>query len=211
MKIKTPRCPKPLTIIVPVYNDVKNVTRFLAELKPYSEDVHLLIANASTIPEVSAEILRYPEFACDISVASNKYWSGTINAGLNYYLLNLPPSPRIAICNVDVRVEWASVLALLPSIERNNVVVPLVYSGSVCGSSGVRVRSWPLALTVHPFAGFQVDQVPFGRREKVDFAPTRCVVIPNSGIYRAGPILESRLPHYAADYEYTNRLRRSGL
>ena len=45
----------------------------------------------------------------------------------------------------------------------------------------------------------------------MDFMPTRCTLIPFTAVRMTGLIAEHDLPHYAGDYEYTNRLRLLGF
>lgn len=77
-------------------------------------------------------------------------------------------------------------------------------------SSGVKVVSWFLTLNRHPLAGLPAASLPEGALIPVDFLPARCTLIPYAAVAEAGLVAERELPHYCADYEYTNRLRKLG-
>jgi GT2 family glycosyltransferase len=67
-----------------------------------------------------------------------------------------------------------------------------------------------LTINRHPLAGSLPEDLPADALIPVDFLPTRCTLIPYAAVQKAGLVAESSLPHYGADNEYTDRLRKLG-
>jgi hypothetical protein len=77
-------------------------------------------------------------------------------------------------------------------------------------SSAVVVRSWALSLNRHLGEGQELGELPIDACLEATYLPTRFLLVPVKALREGHFPAEAQLPHYCADYEYTNRLRRAG-
>jgi GT2 family glycosyltransferase len=77
-------------------------------------------------------------------------------------------------------------------------------------SSGVIMKSWFLTKTFHPLAGMDIKDIAVYQSIEVDYLPGRCFIFPAAQLLKVGLIDAQNLPHYHADYEFSNRLKKNG-
>lgn len=201
--------------VAPTFREPKAVGRLLAcfEVVSYPE-YELLLVNAAPGDETSALVLSQQQRvrARELQGRPDLFWSGSQNIALGVVLAEARDTDLLLLLNVDVTFQ-SDVISQLVGIYRTRPRTQLGAVACTAGivmSSGVKVRSWALAQNTHPLAGRKASAIPAGYCEPMDFLPTRCVLFPVEAVRKAGLINERRLPHYGADYEFTNRLRRHG-
>lgn len=202
-------------VVVPTFRETKAV----AQLRDCFRTVEyanweVVIVNSNPGDTTSALLAadsmegRFRELSGDPSL----YWTGTVNIGLEWVKDRTEESDLVMLMNVDVSFSEDIISKLVQeTIQHPHCQLgALAYGGRKAISSGVQVRSWLFARNFHPLAGWDLSEIPATHREEVDFMPTRCVIFPAQALKEVGLPAARQLPHYCADYEYTNRLRKHG-
>lgn len=201
--------------VVPTFKEADQIKRFTDSV--FLQDVdslEVLVCNGNPGDETSALISREKRLCIrELQGNPSLYWSGLTNLGLNYCLKNGSLEDYVIIANADSEFKENCFSNLLKEMARrpSSQIAALALHGSKVLSSGVKVRSWFWALNKHPFRGMDVKDVKQEGVEAVDFLPTRCVMLPLKALHTGGIANEIHLPHYGADWELTNRLRKCGF
>ncbi len=121
----------------------------------------------------------------------------------------------IILCNIDIEFKKLTLNNLVKAnnlLSRKAIIGALGISKDKVYCSGVQVKSWAFPIkNVHPYEGMNPIDVNNMPNISVDFLPCRCVFIPRSVNLSIDAISEKKLPHYHADYEFTNRLKKKGF
>lgn len=202
-------------IVAPTYREPHAVGALLRSLEqvsyPYWE---LRLANANVGDETSRLVASHPlvRRVREIAVPADRYWSGTVNAALRTVVEEGCENDQVLLINSDTAFRH-DVVGELASIAVSNapaIVGAVAQVGGIVISSGIQVRSWAFAWNRHPFVGVDATALMKMPPVAVDFFPGRCVMFPVGALRKVGLVDEDALPHYAADYEFTNRLRCAG-
>ena len=207
--------PARVYLLAPTFREPGPVAKLLRALSGTEyQGWTLLLVNCSPGDETSALVRT-----CDLGPRVRElaghpglFWSGAQNVGLRVVLQEAGENDLVVLINVDIDFGpqfLGSLLALHQEHPRAQLGA-LSCHGNRVVSSGVQVRSWMLALTRHPYSGWDASRVPGTGVVPVDLLPTRCVLFPVAAVRAAGLIREKWLPHYGADYEFTRRLGRAG-
>lgn len=205
----------PLTfVIVPTFNERRQVERLLNCFARFdNRNLVILIANGKPGDDTS----RYLEELhngriLELHGHPSLFWSGLVNLGLRHVLQSQGEKEFVIIMNADVEFDQ-DIVTLLTAKARlmpNCQLAAVTVGDRLVLSSGVKVVSWALTLNRHPLAGELLGNLPADELIPVDFLPTRCTLIPYAAVAKVGLVADRELPHYTADYEYTNRLRKLG-
>jgi GT2 family glycosyltransferase len=204
-------------LVVPTFNEPEKVKCFLNSIEYVNfPNLEIVIINANP-GDMTTTILKNYKSQSLFSIVevlgeSNEYWSASINRGLKYVMGKLSEIDFIIIANIDIEFKsdivtklYKRALAKFPC-----QISALGISNGFIISSGVKVKSWLLTLNKHILAGKpfvsidNVDVIP------VDYVPGRCFIFPAKYLKLVGLINEKDLPHYHADYEFSNRLSQGG-
>jgi len=202
-------------VIVPTFREPAQIARLVSSFSSVRhEELRILIANGNPGDETSRYLARAADSrVIELAGHSGLFWSGLINLGLRHVLQDSDGAEFVILMNADVVWDGDVITALIAKARqtpRAQLAAVTVGDQRVV-SSGVRVLSWSLTLNRHPLAGSSPDDLPADALVPVDFLPTRCTLIPFSAVVRAGLVAEWELPHYGADNEYTNRVRKLGF
>lgn len=208
-----------LFVVVPTFRELNLVRSFLVSWKAVrSLPLTLIVCNARPGDESSAHIREisktYPHRIIEVEGHSDLYWSGLVELGLKRVLDISRADDLCLVTNIDITFQGDPVLPMLKANKANpksQIAALAIGSGNRLLSSGVCVRSWALSINHHPFRGASPEAVPGGSLIDVTYLPTRFVLFPVLAVKEAGFPRTKRLPHYCADFEYTNRLRRYGF
>jgi GT2 family glycosyltransferase len=207
--------PNPLTfIIVPTFKERRHVERLLdCFAHADNRNVVILIVNGNPGDDTS----RYLEGLhnggiLELQGHPGLFWSGLVNLGLRHVLQSEAEKDYVIIMNADVEFDQdiVTLLAAKARLIPNCQLAAVTVGDRRVVSSGVKVISWILTLNRHPLAGELPEDVPLDALIPVDFLPTRCTLIPYPAVAKAGLVAERELPHYGADNEYSNRIRKLG-
>jgi GT2 family glycosyltransferase len=202
---------------IPTYRESSKVVTYLkscrlVKYRPFK----IVIVNANPGDETS-EIIDREKFLVDYEIIevygkSKEFWSATVNRGLKQALEIANSNDYILISNIDIEFEKDIVSPLVEKLleDEKRQVSALCISKGVAISSGVKVKSWITTSTYHPFSGTEQFQIPKNWLEKVNYLPTRSLLVPVEAIRKNGLIAQHCLPHYGADYEFSRRLAKAG-
>jgi GT2 family glycosyltransferase len=207
--------PAPVTfVVVPTFREKDKVLALLRSFQHVQDlSLRVLIANGNPGDETSAVLREWKDSrVVELSGHPGLFWSGLVNLGLEHAVHPEANQEFVILMNADVEFTYdvISPLVAMARATPNAQLAAVTVSGERVVSSGVRVASWFLTLNRHPLAGSPADSIPQDALIAVDFLPTRCTLIPLAAVRQAGFIAQKDLPHYGADYEYTNRLRKLG-
>lgn len=141
------------------------------------------------------------------------YWTGLVALGLRDVDAAAAEGDFFLLTNIDVRPvgdPLEAILTKVPSPERHQVAIPVTGGEGRVTSSAVVVRSWALSLNRHLGEGQALGDLPVDACLGATYLPTRFLLVPLKALREGHFPAEEQLPHYCADYEYTNRLRRAG-
>jgi GT2 family glycosyltransferase len=202
-------------ICVPTFKEPKKAKLFLESLSNVAYPLlEVIIINANA-PDETSDVLNLRSNSnyeiTELLGSKEEYWSASLNRGLRYVKTKMSANDWVILMNIDVEFSTDVVTELVNCAESfgNCQVGAMAVSNGVAISSGVSVKSWALTLNKHPYAGFELSNLP-GDIFPVDFLPGRCFIFPSRYLVIAGLIDEKSLPHYHADYEFSYRLKRSG-
>jgi GT2 family glycosyltransferase len=200
---------------VPTFREPEKVKLFLESLNFLGYPLlEIIIINANASDETSDLIKCQNKFNFQITELEGRkeeYWSASLNRGLRYVKAKMSDKDWVILINIDVEFSTDIVTELVNCAKTfgDCQVGAMALSNGVAISSGVSVKSWALTLNKHPYAGFELDDIP-QNVVPVDFLPGRCFIFPSKYLGIAGLIDEKNLPHYHADYEFSYRLNKSG-
>ncbi len=205
----------PITfIVVPTFREKDKILALLRSLAQVRGlNLKILIANGNPGDETSIALKELNDKrVLEINGHPGLFWSGLVNLGLQHIISHEKNQEYVILMNADVEFssDMISPLVLKARAMPNTQLSAVSISNLWVVSSGVKVQSWFFTLNRHPLAGLNATDLPDDNVIPVDFLPTRCVLIPFAAVKKAGLIAEEDLPHYGADYEYTNRVRKLG-
>lgn len=207
---------KHVYIIIPTYREFEKAKQILDCIFTHipSEALHVFMVNSNPGDETSAllhqlgKTLPVQEIAanCDI------YWSGAVNLGLRRAMQLGTKNDYVLLMNADVTFHNNIIAGFDATVNgaENIVASALCLHDGNLAENGAQIISFLAAIHFHPFCNKPPDAIPQGFVMEMDFVPTRCFYFPMTVLHRLGVINERRLPHYAADYEFTHRIRRGG-
>ncbi|MBL9157838.1 MAG: hypothetical protein JNJ70_10220 [Verrucomicrobiales bacterium] len=203
-------------VVVPTFRESGLVGPFLESWDGVrSVDLALHVVNGNPDDETSTLL---SEWQGRHSVTEHRghpglFWTGLVALGLREVARVAGEGDFFLITNIDVRPAGdplSAILAQVPSPEGHQVAIPVTGSGGKVSSSAVVVRSWALSLNRHLGEGQTLDEMPRDACLAATYLPTRFLLVPAKALSEGLFPDEVNLPHYCADYEYTNRLRLAG-
>lgn len=203
-------------VVVPTFRESGLVGPFLESWdRVCSVELRLHVVNGNPGDETSTLLAEWQ--GCH-SVTEHRghpdlFWTGLVALGLREVDAAAVEGDFFLLTNIDVRPvgdPFEAILAKVPSPERHQVAIPVVGGAGKVTSSAVVVRSWALSLNRHLGEGQELGELPVDACLEATYLPTRFLLVPVKALREGHFPAESQLPHYCADYEYTNRLRRAG-
>lgn len=203
-------------VVVPTFRESHLAGPFLESWSAIrSVPLQLHVVNGNPGDETSG-LLR--DWAGRIDVTEHAghpglYWTGLVALGLRRVAEIAGEGDAFLLTNIDVRPHGdplASIFAGVSDWERHQVAIPVAWASGRVTSSAVEVRSWALSLNRHLGEGLQLEDLPEKATLPATYLPTRFLLVPVKALHEGILPDETRLPHYCADYEYTNRLRLRG-
>ncbi|MEM9016396.1 MAG: hypothetical protein AAGC68_05235 [Verrucomicrobiota bacterium] len=203
-------------VVAPTFREPELVPQFVEAWADLGRtDVRIRIVNGNPGDETSDWIRDYSgEIEVEeIKGAPELYWSGLTRLGLRRTLEEASDADLFVLTNIDVRIigdPISSILEQFPDLNERQVTIPVVTQEGAVTSTGVEVVSWALSRNHHLWDGWRGEDLPDSETVSLTYLPTRFLCCSVEALGTAGfPNAES-LPHYCADYEFTNRLRLAG-
>lgn len=203
-------------VVVPTFRESDLVPAFLnswAGIVDHEIAIYLVNGNPG---DASSEFVSSWSGRCrvrEIQGSPDLFWTGLVCLGLRAVAETAQDDEAFVLTNIDVKFEGDPVSEMLRragGLGKRQLTLPVVGAGGKVLSTGVQVRSWALSLNRHLYDGIPQAELPVDALIEATYLPTRLVVIPVTALKEGLFPDEERLPHYCADYEYTNRLRSHG-
>ncbi|MAS95544.1 MAG: hypothetical protein CMO55_20275 [Verrucomicrobiales bacterium] len=203
-------------VVVPTFRETDLVSEFLNSWEKVDDRaIRVYVVNGNPGDETSDLIQSWSGKADVQEICGSPvlYWTGLVCLGLRKVAEEASSDDLFVLSNIDVRFDGDPIAALrkrFDSFDGKQVTVPVVGGGGKVLSAGVVVRSWALSRNRHLFDGIAEEELPKSESLGATYLPTRFLVCSVSALKKGLFPAEEALPHYTADYEYTNRLRLSG-
>ncbi len=201
-----------LHIVTPTFREPGHVADLIGDLR--SQDFtgfSLRIVNSAPGDETSALIAGCRDMDIrEVPAAPEIFWTGAVAMGIEDVLREAGKDDMILLLNCDIRLKPDFLRRYLAAASERPGACFCAASarGGRFVSSGAVMVSWPLSLTRHELTG---PRRPVAERfVPVDMLAGRALLFPASLIGEIGNFAADRLPHYAADYEFTARAKAAG-
>ncbi len=203
-------------VVVPTFRESDLVPAFLeswAGLVDHEVEIYLVNGNPG---DDTSQLVSAWSGRCrvrEIQGSPDLFWTGLVCLGLRAAAASAKEDEAFVLTNIDVKFEGDPVSAMLRQaggLRNRQITLPVIGAGGRVLSAGVQVRSWALSLNRHLYDGIPQADLPADELIEVTYLPTRLVLIPAKALLEGHFPDEVHLPHYCADYEYTNRLRLHG-
>jgi GT2 family glycosyltransferase len=198
-------------VVAPTYREPRHLKEFLSSWDHVAyEHCIIVVVNANPGDESSNLLLEKDFRHRTVEIPSNPsvFWTGLVESGLRWVLSRGRDDDIVVVTNIDTSFDSDVLFQYLniPNSERSDAQIGAVIQNSVGGyvSAGVQVESWIIAKNKHVYS------VPRNAFRTVSYLPMRMVFMPVMAVRAGGFPNSHSLPHYGADYEFSNRIRRSG-
>lgn len=180
----------------------------------------MIIVNANPGDQSSKLIAAYAisedvDFkVMEIAGHPSEFWSRTINRGLDYVQNKHDGQDLLYVTNIDVRPTndvIRNCLKVVPEGERFQVSPIFLDETGRAMSSGFRINSYIFAFMEHPFRNNDISQITASGSMRVDCCSTRGLLTTVAALKLAGVPDALSLPHYAADHEWSLRMKKRGF
>jgi GT2 family glycosyltransferase len=216
--VASPQAPVRVAVVIPVFNRKESTLMCLHDLAAQTGVAVTIwvVDDASTDGTPDAVRERFPDVRI-VEGDGNLWWTGGTNAGIRAVLAEPALPDYVLTLNNDTRIAPAYLATLVESARAH----PRTLVGSlavrddapeVIQDGGSRVSWWTAKFTRIARGGSRTEaRSGLGRYQSVDVLSGRGMLIPAEVFSEAGLFDERRLPHYAADYEFSVRARRHGF
>jgi len=201
-----------ISIVIPIFNRFAEIIRLLDQLNAQSyQNFKVIIIDHGTEDFILDKSLY--SFQIEIIKASSDLWfTGAVNRGLEH-ILNTPQTTikYVLIMNDDIIIEDIDFLRKLlnEGNDRKIVSCMAITKDNEIIYAGIKLEKYKLKYKCIG-KGTNIDTLN-SAKISCDVLPTRCTLVPVNVIHQIGFLNEHRLPHYASDYEWTNRAKKKGF
>lgn len=204
-------------VVIPVHNRCAHTVACLRSLavQTYPSVTVVVVDDGSTDDTRRVITEEHPAVVL-LGGDGNLWWTGATNVGVGWALERCRADDYILTLNNDttVRPDYVDTLLALAQATQPSLVGSVALDSrdqETIVDGGPRVR-WPTAEWWSVNQGRSLSQcLAEGTRfVEPSCLPGRGTLIPAQCIRKIGPFNAVRLPHYAADYEFSIRARRAG-
>jgi GT2 family glycosyltransferase len=198
-------------IVIPVFNRIEYTRECLKSLEAQTlQGIRIVVVDDGSTdgtPEVLAE--EFPGVVV-LHGTGNLFWTASINLGIRHaleagadYVLTLNNDTIATPDFMERMMYWADRTpnALLGALDIDHQTGRPYYGGEIF--------NWLLAKST-----YLLNSLPESQRHglhEVSLYPGRGLLIPRNVFEKIGLFDERRLPHYLADYDFTQVARRNGF
>lgn len=194
--------------VVPVFERLSHTLECIAHLKAQTYDnIEIVIVDGGS-RDGSVDALRQTEGITLVADIGEQWWAGATWFGVEHALARGQNDDFVMLLNNDTAFGPEMVDVLVSESRRFSAAVApiaLAADGSVV-NSGVWI-DWP----TYTLTQRMDDPGPPFSTWPVDALEGRGTLVPLSMVRVAGNVAHDRLPHYAADYEFSRRLNQRGF
>jgi GT2 family glycosyltransferase len=200
-------------ICIPVFNRINYTLQCLHSLQKQSyKNFTIIVCDHGSTDGTSLAIQQqFPEVVL-INADSSLWWTGAINCCIRYALDQASSEDTLLTMNNDNEVPEDYLQNLLTNFGKypNSIITSVIHDIKTKEliSRGYR-QNWLLATANE--VDFARDHVPNDPEVvEVTHASGRGTLFPISAFRELGLFDEVKMPHYAADYDFTFRTARAG-
>lgn len=208
---------KSLYIIIPVYNRKYFTRECLLSLRKQTFQNFTTVVIDDGSSDKTTEMIKN-EFSEVVLLNGdgNLWWTGAVNAGVEYVIENATKADYILTLNDDTsfQTNYLETLIVCASKHRRSLI------GSIClknndrmtiEDGGVKIN-WRTAKFKFLEKGNKYNANFYGEStvKPVDVLSGRGTLIPVEAFFEIGLYDFLRLPHYGADYEFSYRAKKNG-
>lgn len=200
-----------LYIVIPVHNRKPFTFDCLVSLQQQTEKNFQVVVVDDGSNDGTSDMIetQFPEVIL-LKGDGNLWWSGATNLGIKYALAN--GATKIITLNNDTIAmpdfieemnKWAKIkpMALLGALAVDAFSKEPVFGGEII--------NWKSAIYKPLLPTLSIEE-RFGLHEVTHF-PGRGLLIPSKVFFEIGLFNEKKFPHYAADFDFTHKAKRSGF
>ncbi len=202
--------------LIPVFNRLSHTKEILKCLRK-QKDVNLRIVvvdDGST--DGTGAFLAQQQGVAVLKGDGSLWWAGAMQKALHFVRRLANPGDFFMFINNDTRIDENFVATLVGvSVAHDRAVVGSIMRATELPydllSIGPRVDFWHMWIWDHLRDLSAQEREQMSETYSVDFLPGRNTLFPVEVLTRAGFLRPWLLPHYYADYEYADRVRRAGF
>ena len=201
-------------ICIPVFNRIQFTLDCLESLKKQDfKNATVVVCDHGSTDFTTARINEdYPEVVV-INADSNLWWTGAMNCCVRYVLKNGSSEDYLLTLNNDTQLpsDYLSELDSYSKKYPNSVITSVIHDikSKEIVSIGHRHR-WLTARGIP--VNFELDHLVDDENViSVTHASGRGTMYPLGAFQNVGLYDEKHLPHYCADYDFSQKVRRAGF
>lgn len=204
--------------VVPVYNRLQYTLQCLKAFEKQSyKDYQVIIVDSKSTDGTVKTIKRdYPNTKVIVGT-QDWWWTQATQAGIDWALKKAADDDFVLLMNNDCFFgkNYLKTLVDYSAKYRNHLIGSLCVSSrqrDVVVEAGIRFdweRGYVYAVT-DAYSRQITAYKKINQIDNIDALPGKGTLIPVHVIRKIGGFAVARLPHYIADYEFTNRAKRNG-
>lgn len=210
---------KKVFVVIPIFNRLAYTKQCLRSIKSlhFRNITTIVVDDGSTDGSESYIKKYYPETLL-IKGNGHWWWSKSMNEGIKVALKNAKNGDFVLSLNNDCYFGPTYLNQLLnTAMEYPDSIIAsicvLANQPSKVVEAGIRI-DWPSGI-VYGVAPVISDKLSYFQKmkvvDKLDALPGKGTLIPIKVFKKIGLFNQWRLPHYIADYEFSNRAKRTGF
>lgn len=202
-------------VVIPVHNRWPQTRDCLLSLQAQTHtDVAVYVVDDGSTDGTAESIENEFPTVRVVKGSGDLWWTGAMRLGVEFALRNAAADDCIMAVNNDVVMPRDTLASLHDFVKANPGSIANALSLDLSDkdtviSSGSRVISWVLNISVHPRHGrsyAKIDKKPI----QVDTLNGRSTIFPRAVFDENGNFDSIAFPHYAGDIEFTLRAGRNG-
>lgn len=205
-------------VILPVFNRLDFTKKCLRGVRNQNyANVETVVIDDGSTDGTFEYIRRYLPQVHIIQGDGNLWWSKATYLGIEFALAGATSNDYILLLNNDCFIKSGFISQIVKTAKKH----PRSIVGSFCITTskpvkvveaGVRI-DWPTGIVYSIAEAISSDPSYYSGMDiidQIDALPGKGTLIPVSVFREVGSINYKKFPHYIADYEFFNRVKRSG-
>ncbi|MFZ2202397.1 MAG: glycosyltransferase family 2 protein [Microgenomates group bacterium] len=205
-------------VVIPVFNRLNFSRHCLRDISRQTyKDIETIVIDDGSTDKTFKYIRRHHPQTHVIRGDGNWWWSRSVHEGIEYALAGAGSNDFILLLNNDCFFGSDYIKRLMATADK----FPKAVIGSFCVTiskpvrvveAGIRI-DWPNGVVYSVAETISTDPLDYSDIEVVDqldALPGKGTLFPVKLIRKMGSVNYQRLPHYLADYEFSNRAKKFG-
>ena len=203
-------------VIIPVYNRLTHTQNLLACLRDQVGVKMQLVIVDDGSNDGTKEFLAAQKDIITITGTGNLWWAGAVDLALRVIHPLLKKNDFFVLMNNDTKVDNNFLRELTEASNNHHraavgSIVRDVKNFNQLIDIGPKSNLWNMAIWDIASELSLKEKQNLKKIYKVDFLPGRGTIYPGEVLDHVGYLRPHLLPHYHADYEFSNRVSKSGF